>query len=91
MEYISEVEITDKIAEVQKLTEDLDLFVTTFTSYVDEIQELLIGLKVCLNTTGGVARLKDLANIEFDTVSLNSATSSIEDVQISYKKVKKEL
>lgn len=89
--YVSESEITDKISEITLLSDELGLYVEEFTAYVAEIQELLIGLKVCLNTTGGVARLKELSNIEFDTTSINSIASKIEGIQVTYNKVKEDI
>ena len=83
--YIKESDIKDKINELEKLKLDLDQYVATFTNHVNEIQDLLVGLKVCLNTTGGVRRLKDLADIEFDTVSINNATSKISEITVTYK------
>ena len=86
--YISESEITDKISEISVLSGELSSYIEEFTSYISEIQELLIGLKVCLNTTGGVSRIKELANIDFDTVAINNIIPKIEDIKVVYEKNK---
>ena len=82
--YVSESEIEEKIAEIKQLNYDLEQSTEDFIAHIKEIQELLIGLKVCLNTTGGVRRIKDLSDIEFDTVSINDTISKINFININY-------
>lgn len=82
--YVSESEIEEKIAEIKQLNYDLEQSTADFTAHINEIQELLVGLKVCLNTTGGVRRIKDLSDIEFDTVSINDTISKINSININY-------
>lgn len=82
--YVSESEIEEKIAEIRQLNYDLEQSTADFTAHINEIQELLVGLKVCLNTTGGVRRIKDLSDIEFDTVSINDTISKINSININY-------
>lgn len=82
--YVSESEIEEKIAEIRQLNYDLEQSTADFTAHINEIQELLVGLKVCLNTTGGVRRIKDLSDIEFDTVSINDTISKINFININY-------
>ncbi len=82
--YVSESEIEEKIAEIKQLNYDLEQSTADFTAHINEIQELLVGLKVCLNTTGGVRRIKDLSDIEFDTVSINDTISKINFININY-------
>lgn len=89
--YIPESDINDKQAEIKKLTGDLEQYVADFAAHVNEIQDLLVGLSVCLNTTGGVSRIKDIANIEFDTVALNEIVNQIEEIQVTYKKVRQDV
>ena len=90
-ELIKEEDITNKIAEIKKLNEDLALATEEFTTYVNSIQELIEGLKVCLDTTGGVAKISELSNIEFDTVTLNNIIEPIEKIQVTYNKIRKDL
>ena len=82
--YVSESEIEEKIGEIKQLNYDLEQSTADFTAHINEIQELLVGLKVCLNTTGGVRRIKDLSDIEFDTVSINDTISKINFININY-------
>ena len=82
--YVSESEIEEKIAEIKQLNYDLEQSTEDFIAHINEIQELLIGLKVCLNTTGGVRRIKELSDIEFDTVSINDTISKINSININY-------
>lgn len=82
--YVSKSEIEEKIAEIKSLNADLEQSTADFTAHINEIQELLVGLKVCLNTTGGVRRIKDLSDIEFDTVSINDTISKINSININY-------
>lgn len=82
--YISKSEIEEKIAEIKQLNYDLEQSTEDFIAHINKIQELLIGLKVCLNTTGGVRRIKDLSDIEFDTVSINDTISKINSININY-------
>ena len=82
--YVSESEIGEKIAEIRQLNYDLEQSTADFTAHINEIQELLVGLIVCLNTTGGVTRIKDLSDIEFDTVSINDTISKINFININY-------
>ena len=82
--YVSESEIEEKIAEIKQLNYDLEQSTEDFIAHINEIQELLIGLKVCLNTTGGVRRIKELSDIEFDTVSINNTISKINSININY-------
>lgn len=82
--YVSESEIEEKIAEIKQLNYDLEQSTEDFIAHINEIQELLVGLKVCLNTTGGVRRIKDLSDIEFDTVSINDTISKINFININY-------
>lgn len=84
--YVSENEIEEKIAEIKNLNMDLEQATADFIAYVNKIQELLVGLKVCLNTTGGVRRIKELSNIEFDTTSLNDIISKINSINVNYAK-----
>ena len=91
MGYVSESNIKEKIAEIEKLNLDLKQYMLDFINHVDEIQDLLVGLKVCLNTTGGVARIKELANIEFDTASFNNIINKIGEINITYTRRKETL
>ena len=91
MGYVSESNIKEKIAEIEKLNLDLKQYTLDFIKHVDEIQDLLVGLKVCLNTTGGVARIKELANIEFDTASFNNIINKIGEINITYTRRKENL
>ena len=91
MGYVSESNIKEKIAEIEKLNLDLKQYTLDFIKHVDEIQDLLVGLKVCLNTTGGVARIKELADIEFDTASFNNIINKIGEINITYTRRKENL
>ena len=89
--YVKESDIQEKIAEINTLNSNLEEYTAQFTAHINEIQDLLVGLKVCLNTTGGVRRLKDLADIEFDTTSLNDTISKINSINVNYEKRRENL
>ena len=78
--YVKRSDIREKVEEIKKLNLDLEQYSEDFIRHIDEIQDLLVGLKVCLNTTGGVKRIKELADIEFDTVALNNIISKINTI-----------
>lgn len=82
--YVKRSDIREKIEEIKKLNLDLEQYSEDFIRHIDEIQDLLVGLKVCLNTTGGVKRIKELADIEFDTVALNNIISKICEINVTY-------
>lgn len=89
--YIKESEIEEKIAEINTLNSNLEEYTAQFTTHINEIQDLLVGLKVCLNTTGGVRRLKELTNIEYNTATLNDTISKINSININYTKHRENL
>ena len=83
--YVKQSDIREKVEEIKKLSLDLDQYSEDFIRHIDEIQDLLVGLKVCLNTTGGVRKIKELADIEFDTVSFNNIIRKICEININYR------
>lgn len=86
MAIITESQIQEKINEIQKLSKDLDAYVLEFHNYSAQIQEVLTALSVCLNTTGGVSRIQNLANIEFDTDLLGSVSSEAAGIKVNFSK-----
>lgn len=88
MKIIKETDIKEQIQQIKKLSGDLDQYISEFTTYTNEIQEVLIGLSVCLNTTGGTARIKEISNIEFDNEALNNIANEIDNITVTYKQEK---
>ena len=86
MAYIKLEQIQEKEQEIKNLSSDLETLITDFTNKVNEIQDILDGLKVCLNTTGGLNKIKEISNINFDTQKLNNMKKEINEIKITYSK-----
>lgn len=87
--YISENEIISKVQELNNLISDFIDDVSIYTSYANNMQEFLIGLSMCLNTAGGMERLKKMQNIDLNVTSLNNIANLLGETSVDYKKVSK--
>lgn len=85
----SDIEIQKEIISSSAINIESD--VQEITNLANSLEETIIGLSVCMNTTGGSRRIKKLGNIELDTKALNQIAADINKIDVSYQKVRKDL
>lgn len=91
MRVIESTEIQEKIQEMIHYTALLKEDISNFKSEVNNIHEVIDGLKICLNTTGGIDRISNINNITFNTDVLDKVVDEVLNIQVSYHKEKKYL
>lgn len=91
MNIIKEEQIIEKVKKIRETTDNLSESVSEFTNYVEQISEVIEGLKVYFNTTSGLETVQEIDNIEFDIHFLNNISKKASDVEVKYYKEKKKL
>lgn len=91
MSIIKEEQIVEKIERIKEATDSLSDSVKEFTNYVDQISEVIEGLKVYFNTTSGIETVTDINNLEFDINYLNNIAQKANDVEVRYYKDQKKI
>lgn len=88
---IREEQIVEKIERIKNATDSLSESVTEFTQYVEQISEVIEGLKVYFNTTSGIETVENISNLDFDINFLNTLSKDVQDIEVRYYKEKKKL
>ncbi len=88
---VKEKDIEEQIEIIKRTSKNIETDVKELTSYTKEIGEVLNALSICLNTKSGVSHIKKIANIELDTIPLNQMSENINQLEISYQKIRKDL
>ena len=83
MAIISVDEVDTKKQEVKSFSEKMAVDIEELNIFIDEIDEVIEGLKVFFNTTGGLSQIKELENLSFNKSSVSSITEQADNISIN--------